>query len=69
MELFPAFETFEATHNAGANQLVWARLVADLDTPVSLLLELAQARRDSFVLESVTGGEVRGRSTGPPCER
>ncbi|MEM9229770.1 MAG: anthranilate synthase component I [Pseudomonadota bacterium] len=61
MELSPAFDQFEAKHGTGANQLVWARLVADLDTPVSLMLKLAQARADSFMLESVTGGEIRGR--------
>jgi anthranilate synthase component 1 len=36
-------------------------LPADLDTPVSLMLKLAEAQPFSFVLESVTGGEVRGR--------
>ena len=41
--------------------MVWTRLVADLDTPVSLMLKLTEARKDSFLLESVTGGEVRGR--------
>jgi anthranilate synthase component I len=40
---------------------VHARLAADLDTPVSLMLKLAEARTDTFMLESVTGGEVRGR--------
>jgi len=34
---------------------------ADLDTPVSLMLKLGGARPDTFMLESVTGGEVRGR--------
>ena len=29
--------------------------------PVSLMLKLTEARKDSFLLESVTGGEVRGR--------
>lgn len=41
--------------------MVWARLAADLDTPVSLMLKLGEARTDTFMLESVTGGEVRGR--------
>ena len=45
----------------GQNQLVYTRLAADLDTPVSLMLKLSEARADSFILESVTGGEVRGR--------
>ncbi|MFA7434597.1 MAG: anthranilate synthase component I [Gemmobacter sp.] len=61
MALIPDFAGFEAGWNAGRNQLVHARLAADLDTPVSLMLKLAEARADTFMLESVTGGEVRGR--------
>jgi anthranilate synthase component 1 len=61
MKLTPDFETFAAGYEAGKNQLVYARLAADLDTPVSLMLKLTDAGPDSFVLESVTGGEVRGR--------
>ncbi|HHX89866.1 MAG TPA: anthranilate synthase component I, partial [Paracoccus sp.] len=59
--LLPAFSEFEALWARGENGLVHARLAADLDTPVSLMLKLAGNRRDSFMLESVTGGEVRGR--------
>ncbi len=59
--LTPDFASFEAGWKAGRNQVVCARLAADLDTPVSLMLKLAEARPDSFMLESVTGGEVRGR--------
>jgi len=40
---------------------VYTRLAADLDTPVSLMLKLTGAHKDAFMLESVTGGEVRGR--------
>ena len=59
--LSPDFAAFEAEYAAGRNQVVYARLAADLDTPVSLMLKLAGGRPDSFMLESVTGGEVRGR--------
>ncbi|MHC0053019.1 anthranilate synthase component I [Actibacterium sp. D379-3] len=59
--LIPSFDAFEADFAAGRNQVIYARLAADLDTPVSLMLKLAGARKDSFMLESVTGGEVRGR--------
>jgi anthranilate synthase component 1 len=59
--LAPAFEAFRAGWERGENQLVWARLAADLDTPVSLYLKLAAGRGEAFLLESVTGGEVRGR--------
>jgi anthranilate synthase component 1 len=61
MALTPDFADFEAGWNAGRNQLVYARLAADLDTPVSVMLKLTDAGRDAFILESVTGGEVRGR--------
>ncbi|MCZ8334034.1 MAG: anthranilate synthase component I [Rhodobacteraceae bacterium] len=61
MKLEPSFEDFEKGWTAGRNQLVHTRLAADLDTPVSLMLKLAEARADTFMLESVTGGEVRGR--------
>ena len=59
--LTPSFAEFEAGWQRGENQMVHARLAADLDTPVSLYLKLVGTRRDSFMLESVTGGEVRGR--------
>ncbi len=59
--LIPDFATFEKGWTEGRNQLVYARLAADLDTPVSLMLKLGEGRTDTFMLESVTGGEVRGR--------
>ncbi len=61
MALMPDFETFRAGYEDGRNQVVWTRLAADLDTPVSLMLKLAGAGKNAFMLESVTGGEVRGR--------
>ncbi|MAY47348.1 MAG: anthranilate synthase component I, partial [Rhodobacteraceae bacterium] len=61
MQLIPDFKTFAAAYEAGENQVVYARLAADLDTPVTLMLKLAGAAENSFMLESVTGGEVRGR--------
>jgi anthranilate synthase component I len=61
MQLSPDFGAFEAAWARGENQIVWARLAADLDTPVSLMLKLGDARADTFMLESVTGGDVRGR--------
>jgi anthranilate synthase component 1 len=61
VELTPDFQTFARAYDAGQNQVVYARLAADLDTPVSLMLKLSGAAKDAFMLESVTGGEVRGR--------
>ena len=61
MALTPSFDDFQKGYAAGKNQVVYARLAADLDTPVSLMMRLTGAQKDSFVLESVTGGEIRGR--------
>jgi anthranilate synthase component 1 len=61
VSLAPDYDAFARGWAAGENQIVYARLAADLDTPVSLMLKLAGARSDTFMLESVTGGEQRGR--------
>ncbi|MEM1343538.1 MAG: anthranilate synthase component I [Pseudomonadota bacterium] len=60
----PEIEGAEAARAAlakGENAVLWTRRIADMDTAVSLMLKLAGGRPDSFLLESVTGGEVRGR--------
>ncbi|MEO1457756.1 MAG: anthranilate synthase component I [Pseudomonadota bacterium] len=57
----PSADAFAETWAAGRNQVVWTELVADEDTAVSLMLKLTGAAPMSFMLESVTGGEVRGR--------
>ncbi len=61
MALTPDFDSFSKAYEAGENQVVYTCLAADLDTPVSLMLKLTGAQKDAFMLESVTGGEVRGR--------
>ena len=40
---------------------MWRKLVADTETPVGAALKLIQPGRGDFLLESVEGGEVRGR--------
>ena len=57
----PAAGAFARAYEAGEPQVVWTRLVADLETPVSAMLKLAQGRPNSFLLESVEGGATRGR--------
>ena len=57
----PAFSAFETAYAAGTAQLVWRRVPGDLDTPVSAYLKLAGGRPDTFLLESVEGGEALGR--------
>ncbi|MES2492032.1 MAG: chorismate-binding protein [Pseudomonadota bacterium] len=46
---------------AGKPALVWRKLVADTETPVGAALKLMEDGRGDFLLESVQGGEVRGR--------
>ncbi|WP_184242401.1 anthranilate synthase component I [Novosphingobium chloroacetimidivorans] len=50
-----------AALNAGKPSLVWKRLVADTETPVGAALKLFEPERGDFLLESVEGGETRGR--------
>jgi len=61
MQVEPAAAAFTARYAAGEPQVVWTTLVADLETPVSAFLKIADGRAMSFLLESVEGGEVRGR--------
>jgi len=60
-EVEPPLDAFVRRYAAGEAGVVWARLVADLETPVSAMLKLARGRPMSFLLESVEGGAVRGR--------
>ena len=56
-----AFGAFASGFGTGKPQLVARELVADTQTPVSAYLRLAAGRRNTFLLESVEGGEIRGR--------
>ncbi len=68
MEISPSPDAFARAYRGGANQVVWAQVVADMDTPVSLMLKLTDATANSFLLESVTGGEIRGRYSVIGCD-
>jgi anthranilate synthase component I len=57
----PAADAFATAYDAGQAQVVWTRLVADLETPVSAYLKLSDGRRMTSLLESVEGGALRGR--------
>jgi anthranilate synthase component 1 len=61
MSVEPDFGGFVGPYEAERPQAVFARLVADLETPVSAFLKLADGRQNAFLLESVQGGETRGR--------
>ena len=61
MKPSPDPASFAAAYEAGAPQLVWTVLVADLETPVSAMLKIGLGRPNCFLLESVEGGAIRGR--------
>jgi anthranilate synthase component 1 len=42
-------------------ELIWRKRIADTETPVSAALKLFVPERGDFILESVEGGETRGR--------
>ncbi|MFM2301529.1 MAG: hypothetical protein RLZZ84_1265 [Pseudomonadota bacterium] len=57
-------ENWEAAHaalKAGRPGVIWRKLIADTETPVGAAVKLIEDGRGDFLLESVEGGEVRGR--------
>ncbi len=57
----PDLDNFSRQYALEKSQVLFTRLAADLDTPVSLKMKLTGDQKNAFMLESVTGGEVRGR--------
>ncbi len=61
MAIEPDFASFARTYESATPQVVYTRLIADLETPVSAFLKLGEGRDNAFLLESVQGVETRGR--------
>lgn len=55
------FSDFAAGYEAGRAQIVFRRVVADLETPIGAYLKLAEGRKNTFLLESVQDGATVGR--------
>jgi anthranilate synthase component 1 len=68
MNVFPALKDFKTKYQTGRSQIVWFETVADLETPVSAFLKVAQNQDYSFLLESVEGGAVLGRYSFIGCD-
>jgi anthranilate synthase component 1 len=60
-EVEPDVSTLTAALADGRPALVWSRRVSDLETPVSAFLKLGAEAPGAFLLESVEGGDWRGR--------
>jgi anthranilate synthase component 1 len=61
MSVEPAYPAFEQAYQAGRPQVVWTRLIDDLETPVSAYLKIGHGRPYAFLFESVEGGAFRAR--------
>ena len=61
MAIEPEYSEFARVYDSTAPQVLYTKLVADLETPVSAFLKLAEGQENAFLLESVQGGETRGR--------
>ena len=61
MKFEPSLNTFCKNINKDKSQIIWTSLVADLDTPVAAMLKIGSNLPYSFLLESVEGGDTRGR--------
>jgi anthranilate synthase component 1 len=57
----PEFESFAKLYASGSAQVIWTTLIADLETPVSAFLKLAEGQANTVLFESVEGGKNIGR--------
>ena len=59
---------FISNYNSGIPQIIQKELVADTETPISSFLKISKNQKYSFLLESVEGGDQRGRFSLLGCE-
>ena len=60
-DISDSFDSFAANFDTNKPYLLHRVFVADIQTPVSAFLKLGSGKDNCFLLESVEGGEVRGR--------
>ena len=56
----PAFAAFAAEHDKGRGQLLFTRLVADMETPVSAFLKLGDGKDNAFLLKAFRAAKRAG---------
>jgi len=61
MTVEPSLDAFREAYDGGVPQVVWTRLIDDLETPVSAYLKIGHGKPYAFLLESVEGGAFRAR--------
>ena len=61
MKIEPELSSFAQAYASGAAQVVYTRLIDDIETPVSAYLKIGHGQPYAFLFESVEGGAYRGR--------
>ena len=61
-------EKFIDNYTKNIPQILTHKIIADTETPVSTLLKITKNEKYSFLLESVEGGEQRGRFSLLGCK-
>ena len=61
-------DLFIKNYKSGIAQIIQKEQIADIETPVSTLLKLSKNEKYSFLLESVEGGDQRGRFSLLGCD-
>ena len=59
---------FIDNYEKGIPQIIQKELVADTETPISALIKISQNEKYTFLLESVEGGDQRGRFSLLGCD-
>ena len=61
-------DKFIENYISGIPQIIQKELIADIETPISSLLKISDNEKYSFLLESVEGGDQRGRFSLLGCD-
>ena len=61
-------DKFFKNYNDGIPQIIQKEFIADVETPVSSLIKISENEKYSFLLESVEGGDQRGRYSILGCD-
>ena len=61
-------DKFIENYISGIPQIIQKELIADIETPISSLLKISNNEKYSFLLESVEGGDQRGRFSLLGCD-
>jgi len=61
-------DKFFKNYNDGIPQIIQKEFIADIETPISSLIKISQNEKYSFLLESVEGGDQRGRYSILGCD-